>query len=36
MQQRFWREKQQKCGGGGGSGGAKIKNFGGSEKVGQQ
>ena len=38
MQQRFWREKQQKCGGGGGggSGGGKIKNFGGSEKVGQQ
>ena len=36
MQQRFWREKQQKCGGGGGSGGAKIKNFGGSEKVSQQ
>ena len=37
MQQRCWREKQQKCGGGGGgSGGGKIKNFGGSEKVGQQ
>ena len=34
MQQRCWREKQQKCGGGGGSGGGKIKNFGGSEKVG--
>ena len=36
MQQRCWREKQQKCGGGGGSGGGKIKTFGGSEKVGQQ